>query len=66
MTQNIQEAASSTPSAVTTNHSVPATVPIPEVTPFDKLGEVLSTIQSDARKAPKNFLSSLHAPYGGE
>lgn len=66
MTQNIQDTVTSTQSSVTTDQSVPATLPIPEVTPLEKLGDVLSAIQSDARKGTKNFLNSLHAPYGGE
>jgi len=46
--------------------ATPAALPIPEVTPIDKLGDVLSQIRSDARTAPQNYLSDLRVPYGGE
>jgi|GEM_PF-1860997 hypothetical protein len=46
--------------------SIPAALPVPEVTPMDQLGEVLQQIHDDARTSPRNYLSDLRVPYGGE
>jgi hypothetical protein len=66
MTQNTQNKTTVTDAADISKQSLPAAVPVPAVTPIEQLGDVLLLIQSDARKAPQNYLSDLHATYGGE
>ena len=66
MTQNTHNKLTVTDPSDVSNQSFPAAVPVPSVTPVEQLKDTLLMIQSDARKAPQNYLSDLHATYGGE